>query len=223
MFITVKGLTFGKFTGGGDGVNAPDYTNVLQRPNLTVRADVNFQYAEGQDYADGVRIANKRKITGVNTTFELADLDEQIKTLLGWSHKSGQASVGGNETAEDMMGADLITDQDPDYYGIGFYVWDEEPVSEADKYIAFWIYKSRFSADAISVATSTDAIAYQHQTINGRGVGVKLPNETRFTFVAVSQKFNSESNAITWLQSQSGSDGSGVVVVEPAEEAVEDP
>lgn len=221
MFITVKGLTFGKFSSGGDGVSAPSYTNVLQRPNLTVRADVNFQYAEGQDYADGVRIANKRKVTGVNTTFELADLDEQIKTLLGWSYKSGQASIGGNEAAENKLGAHLITDQDPDYYGIGFYAWDEEPVSEADKYIAFWIYKSRFSADAISVATSTDAIAYQHQTVNGRGVGVKLPNETRFSFVAVSDNFNSEADAIAWLQSQSGSDG-GAVEVEPAEEAAED-
>lgn len=223
MFITVKGLTFGKYSSGGDGVSAPSYTNVLQRPNLTVRADVNFQYAEGQDYADGVRIANKRKVTGVNTTFELADLDEQIKTLLGWSYKSGQASIGGNEAAENKLGAHLITDQDPDYYGIGFYAWDEEPVSEADKYIAFWIYKSRFSADAISVATSTDAIAYQHQTVNGRGVGVKLPNETRFSFVAVSDNFNSEADAIAWLQSQSGSDGSGAVEVEPAEETVEDP
>lgn len=223
MFITVKGLTFGKYSSGGDGVSAPSYTNVLQRPNLTVRADVNFEYAEGKDYADGVRIANKRKVTGVNTTFELADLDEEIKKLLGWKYKgSDQASSGGNETAEDLLGADLITDQDPDYYGIGFYAWDEEPVSEADKYIAFWIYKSRFSADAISVATSTDAIAYQHQTINGRGVGVKLPNETRFTFVAVSGKFNNEADAIAWLQGQNGYSGDGAVEVEPAEEAAED-
>lgn len=218
MYITVKGLTFGRFSSGGDGVSNPNYSGVLQRPNLTVRADVNFEYAEGQDYADGVRIANKRKVTGVSTTFELADLDEQIKTMLGWSYKRGDNTPsGGNETVEDMLGADLITDQDPDYYGIGFYVWDEEPVTEADKYIAFWIYKSRFSADAISVATSTDAIAYQHQTINGRGVGVKLPNETRFTFVAVSKHFNTEADAIAWLQDRSGYTSGGELPVEPEE------
>lgn len=222
MYITVKGLTFGRFNGGGDGVTNPGYAGVVQRPNLTVRADVNFEYAEGQDYADGVRIANKRKVTGVSTTFELADLEDEIKTMLGWAHKpgsqtSGSQTSGGNEQAEDLLAANLITDQDPNYYGIGFYVWDEEPVTEADKYIAFWIYKSRFSADAISVATSTDAIAYQHQTINGRGVGVKLQNETRFTFVAVSGKFNSEADAIAWLQDRSGYTSGGEV---PAEEVV---
>lgn len=226
MFITVKGLTFGRFNGGGDGVTNPGYAGVVQRPNLTVRADVNFEYAEGQDYADGVRIANKRKVTGVSTTFELADLEDEIKTMLGWAHKpgsqtSGSQTTGGNEQAQDMLAANLITDQDPNYYGIGFYVWDEEPVTEADKYIAFWIYKSRFSADAISVATSTDAIAYQHQTINGRGVGVKLQNETRFTFVAVSGKFNSEADAIAWLQDRSGyTSGGSEVPVDPEETVV---
>lgn len=223
MYITVKGLTFGRFSSGGDGVNNPGYSGVVQRPNLTVRADVNFEYAEGQDYADGVRIANKRKVTGVSTTFELADLEDEIKTMLGWAHKPGSQTSGGNEQAQDMLAANLITDQDPNYYGIGFYVWDEEPVTEADKYIAFWIYKSRFSADAISVATSTDAIAYQHQTINGRGVGVKLQNETRFTFVAVSGKFNSEADAIAWLQDRSGYTSGGEVPVEPGETGAKEP
>lgn len=216
MYITVKGLTFGKYSSGGDGVSDPSYSAVMQKPNLTVRADVNFEYAEGKDYADGVRIANKRKITGVTTAFELADLDNDIRTLLGWRYKRRNQD-SGSTTVEDTMGANMITDQDPDYYGIGFYVWDEEPVSEDDKYIAFWIYKSRFSADAISLETSTDAITYQHQSINGRGVGVKLASETRFTFVAVSGKFNTEAEAIAWLQDRSGYTTGGEIPVETEE------
>ena len=219
MYITVKGLTFGKYSSGGDGNRHPAYTSVVKRPNLTVRADVNFEYAEGQDYADGVRIANKRKVTGVSTAFELADLDDDIRTtLLGWIAKQlpGAVMQSGNETAVDNNKFfDAITDQDPNYYGIGFYVWDEEPITETDRYIGIWIYKSRFSTDNISIATSTDQIAYQHQTINGRGVGVRLPGDKAFSFVAISNKFTSENDADSWLNNMSGyNSGSGEMPVE---------
>ena len=196
MYITVKGLTYAKYAGGGDGgsVNPPYYTGGKQKENLTVRADINFEYAEGQDYADGVRIANKRKMTGVTTAFELADLPEDIKEdLLGWKKSANKTDLE-------------ITDKTPEYFGIGFYIWNEEPLSEDDNFIAYWIYKSRFSADSISVATSNDSISYQHQTINGRGVGVRAtPSDKFFSFVKTNgTPFSTEDQAVEWLKIKGG-------------------
>lgn len=208
MYITVKGLTYAKYAGGGDGVSsfAPYYSGGKQKENLTVRADVNFEYAEGQDYADGVRIANKRKMTGVTTAFELADLPEDIKEdLLGWERNANQTDLE-------------ITDKSPKYFGIGFYIWNEEPLSEDDNYIAYWIYKSRFSADSISVATSNDSISYQHQTINGRGVGVKAsPNDKYFSFVKTNgTPFSTEEEAVAWLREKGWLDATELPAEEPA-------
>ena len=190
MYITCKGLTYAKVSGGGAG-SAVTYTGGAVADNLTVKADINFQYAEGQDHADGIRIAHKKKMTGVNTSFELADLPNTIKkALLGW------------QTAT----SDLIIDEsDPDYYGIGFYIWNETPVSETDQWICYWIYKSKFTVDAISVSTATDSIAYQHQTINGAGVGVQLASGGKMSFVITNDApLASEAAAIAWLKAKAG-------------------
>ena len=188
MYITCKGLTYAKYKSGGAG-SAVVYENGAVADNLTVKADINFQYAEGQDHADGVRIAHKKKITGVNTSFELADLPSTIKkALLGWQ----------------VASSDLVIDEtDPDYYGIGFYIWNETPVAESDQYICYWVYKSKFAADAISVSTSTDSIAYQHQSINGVGVGVQLSSGGKMTFAITNDEpLATEAAAIAWLKAK---------------------
>ena len=188
MYITVKGLTYAKLTSGGNG-SAPAYSNGAIAENLTVKADINFQYAEGQDHADGVRIAHKKQMTGVNTSFEPADLPSAIKkALLGWQ----------------VATSDLVIDEtDPDYYGIGFYIWNETPVSETDQWICYWIYKSKFSADNISVSTATDSISYQHQTINGVGEGVQLTSGGKMSFVITNDEpLSTEAAAVAWLKAK---------------------
>lgn len=190
MYITCKGLTYAKVSGGGAG-SAVTYTGGAMADNLTVKADINFQYAEGQDHADGIRVAHKKKVTGVNSSFELADLPNTIKkALLGW------------QTAT----SDLIVDEsDPDYYGIGFYIWNEAPVTETDQWICYWIYKSKFSVDSISVSTATDSIAYQHQTINGVGVGVQLTSGGKMSFVITNDApLQTEAAAVAWLKAKAG-------------------
>jgi len=190
MYITCKGLTYAKVTGGGAG-SAVTYSSGAVADNLVVKADINFQYAEGQDHADGIRIAHKKKLTGVNTAFELADLPSAIKkALLSWT------------TATNDL---IIDDSDPDYYGIGFYVWNEEPVSETDQWICYWIYKSKFTVDGISVSTATDSINYQHQTINGVGVGVQLSSGGAMSFVITNDApLATEAAAVAWLKAMAG-------------------
>lgn len=190
MYITCKGLTYAKFASGGAG-SAPVYTGGAVADNLTVKVDLNFQYAEGQDHADGVRIAHKKKMTGVTTAFELADLPSAIKkALLCWTASSNDL---------------IIDDSDPDYVGIGFYIWNEEPVTEDDQWICYWVYKEKFTVDTISVSTANDSISYQHQTINGAGVGVQLTEGGKMSFVVTNDEpLATEAAAVAWLKSKAG-------------------
>ena len=189
MIITVKGLTYAKYVSGG--INSPDvYEDGKQLENLTVNVDVNFEYAEGSDYADGVRIAHKKKMTGANVGMELADLPDDVKEdWFDWA-------ADGNDF--------LITEEDPNSIGVGFYFWQETPVTEADAYCAYWVYKSKFSPDSISGSTSNDSISYQHHNVTGLAEGVKVEEGGKAIFVKVSENFDTEAEAIAWLKAEAG-------------------
>ena len=185
MIITVKGLTYAKYVSGG--INSEViYDDGAQLENLTVNVDVNFEYAEGSDYADGIRIAHKKKMTGASVGMELADLPDSVKAdWFDWE-------ADGNDY--------LITEQDPNSIGVGFYFWQETPVTEADAYCAYWVYKSKFSPDSISGSTSNDSISYQHHNVTGLAEGVKFSEGDKANFVKVSENFDTEAEAIAWLK-----------------------
>ena len=189
MIITVKGLTYAKYSSGG--INSPvEYEDGKQLENLTVNVDVNFEYAEGSDYADGIRIAHKKKMTGANVGMELADLPDDVKRdWFDWEASSNDF---------------LITEEDPNSIGVGFYFWQETPVTEADAYCAYWIYKSKFSPDSISGSTSNDSISYQHHNVTGLAEGVKVEEGGKAIFVKVSENFDTEAEAIAWLKAEAG-------------------
>lgn len=197
MYITCKGLTYAKYASGGAGA-AVTYTGGAVKDNLLARAEIGFQYAEGSDYADGKRIAHKEKMTGVTMSLELADLPSAVKKdILGWV-SAGQGS------------SDLLIGEAPGAVGIGFYIWNEEPVSEDDQWIAYWVYKIKFKVESIAVATSNDSIAYQHQSANGTGDGVQLTSGGEVYFVATNDApLATEAAAIAWLKAKAGITGNG--------------
>ena len=190
MYKTCKGLTYAKYSSGGTG-SAIAYTGGKTLDKLTVKADLNLQYAEGQDYADGVRVAHCKKLTGIDTAFELADLPADVrKDWLGWS-----------TATNDLQ----ITDKEPGFIGVGFYIWNENPTDNSDQWICYWVYKSKFTADTISVSTATDSIAYQHQTVSGSGVGVQLSSGGDFVFAQTNDTpLTTEAAAIAWLKGMAG-------------------
>ena len=196
MYITCKGLTYAKVASGGAGSAVVYSSGGKSLPNLLAKVDLNFQYAEGSDHADGIRIAHKKKITGATVAFELSDLPSDIKKdWLNW-----QTSTN-----------DLIIDEsDPNYIGVGFYIWNETPVTEGDNWICYWIYKSRFTVDAISASTATDSIAYQHQNVSGDAVGVQLTSGGKMSFVKTNDSpLATEAAAIAWLNTEAGITSSG--------------
>lgn len=191
MYKTCKGLTYAKVSSGGDG-SAMSYTGGKQLDKLTCKVDINIQYAEGQDYADGIRIAHAKRVIGIDSAFELADLPSDVKKdWLGWV------------TATNDL---KITDAEPGFIGVGFYIWNENPADNSDNWICYWIYKTKMAADAISVSTGTDSISYQHQSVSGSGVGVKLASaDTNFTFAITNDSpLTTEAAAIAWLKGMAG-------------------
>ena len=189
MIITVKGLTYAKYVSGGISSEVV-YSDGKQLPNLTVDVDVSFEYAEGSDYADGIRVAHKKKMTGASVGMELADLPDDVKAdWFDWE-------ADGNDF--------LITEQDPHSIGVGFYFWQETPVTEADKFCAYWVFKSKFSPDSIHGSTSNDSISYQHHNVTGLAEGVKFSEGDKANFVKVSEDFDTEAEAIAWLKAMAG-------------------
>lgn len=187
MIITVKGLTYAPYDSGGVAETVV-YDAGKQLENLTVQADISFDYAEGSDYADGIRIAHKKKMTGATVTFELADLPDDVKKdWFGWV-----------PSVDDF----LITEDDPPFIGVGFYFWNEEPVSEDDNYCAYWVYKAKFSPDSISGGTSNDSISYQHHNVTGLAEGIKVEEGGKAIFVKASESFATEAAAIAWLKAE---------------------
>ena len=200
MIITVKGLTYAKYVSGG--INSPVvYEDGKQLENLTVDVDVIFEYAEGSDYADGIRIAHKKKMTGATVGMELADLPDDVKEdWFDWE-------ASGNDF--------LITEEDPNSIGVGFYFWQETPVTEADAYCAYWVFKTKFSPDSIHGSTSNDSISYQHHNVTGLAEGVKFSEGDKANFVKVSENFDTEAEAIAWLK-----DMADISAVNPITETV---
>ena len=210
MIITVKGLTYAVYDSGGIS-SAVVYETGKQLENLTVKADINFEYAEGSDYADGIRIAHKKKMTGANVAFELSDLPDDVKSdWFDWEADDNDF---------------LITEADPHTIGVGFYFWEETPVTEADKYCAYWVYKAKFAPDSISGGTSNDSISYQHHNVTGLAEGIKVEEGGKAIFVKVSEDFDTEADAIAWLKAEAniqaadqggggGGGGGGETVVE---------
>ena len=187
MIITVKGLTYAVYDSGGIS-SAVVYETGKQLENLTVKADINFEYAEGSDYADGIRIAHKKKMTGANVAFELSDLPDDVKSdWFDWEADDNDF---------------LITEADPHTIGVGFYFWEETPVTEADKYCAYWVYKAKFAPDSISGGTSNDSISYQHHNVTGLAEGIKVEEGGKAIFVKVSEDFDTEAEAIAWLKTE---------------------
>ena len=129
-------------------------------------------------------------MTGANVGMELADLPDDVKEdWFDWA-------ADGNDF--------LITEEDPNSIGVGFYFWQETPVTETDAYCAYWVYKSKFSPDSISGSTSNDSISYQHHNVTGLAEGVKVEEGGKAIFVKVSENFDTEAEAIAWLKAEAG-------------------
>lgn len=125
-----------------------------------VGIDIDPQYAEGSLYGDNGTAEYDKEFKNANITLNTTTLPIEAHEVM-FGHvvtKEGKSSIKDKTTDES------------NYVGIGFYV--SEKVDGAKKYVAMWVYKSKFAEGKESYKTKGENIEYQTPSISGQAVGL---------------------------------------------------
>ena len=187
--ITCKGLTYAKYSSGGDGA-AVVYTGGKAKVDYLCKVDMGENRANVKEHADGHQIDSEQTLNEVTCNLELANNDIDIKKdILG--------QIAGSATDEL-----IVTDADAPFVGIGFILANRFKGNVT--YEAYWFYKMQFVSAGLSSSTKTEQVAFEHETINGTGGGVTLTSGGPVCFYAHLDNQATESAARTWLNGMAG-------------------
>lgn len=194
-FVTCKALTYAKYTSGGDG-SAVVYTGGKMLTDYLCKVDQGENRGDVKEYADGHLIDAEKLLNEVTVNFELANTNSDVRGDI-----LGHDSMGTGDNAYKR-----ITDEDPPYVGIGFIL--SARFKGTVTYEAWWYYKASFVSAGVSVNTRRENTEFQHETINGTGVGVKFADtDAHFSFVDYADGLATEAAAIAWLKAKAGISG----------------
>ena len=184
---TCKKFTYAKYTSGGDGA-AIVYSGGTMLDDYLAKVDINEDRTDEKEYADGHLIDSEKIPTGVSMVLELVNNNDDIKTdVLGY--------------AEGSSGELTLTEADPPFVGAGCLMANR--FKGAVTWEGYWIYKIQFTHQGVSAESRRDRTAWQHDTINGSGVGVVLAADGAACFYAHKSGMT-ESAAIAWLKGHAG-------------------
>lgn len=187
MIIKVRGLTFAKVSGGGDG-SAMTYEGGKSDPDKIVRVDASEDRSDVKFYADDHQIDRDNSVSGASIAIELAKLTDDMKeTALGYIK-------GTNELQ--------VSDDAAPYIGVGFI--HGEMYKGNVTYKAYWYYKVQFSRGNRSFNTKGEQTAFQTESIEGDAMGVQLEDGGKTVFFAESTELTTESAARSWLNTKAG-------------------
>lgn len=184
-FIGLVRPTVAKLDESGD---APKYTGGF-RCGKAIGLEINPQYAEGSLYGDD-------ETAEYDKEFKYADINLNTTTLPVQAHETmfGHKVDKGAEGVKPSI-TDKTTDS-PNYVGFGIYA--KEKVGGETKYVAMWIYKSKFAEGQESYKTKGDNIEYQTPSIAGQAIGVS-GNLWRDRMI-----FDTEKDAQDWIDEKAG-------------------
>ena len=185
---TCKKFTYAKYSSGGDG-SAMAYTGGKMLTDYLAKVDINEERAEEEEYADGHKIDSEKIATGVSMAMELVNNDDDIRK-----------DVLGMATGTD--GELLMTEADPPFVGAGCIMANRH--KGVTKWEAIWIYKIQFTTGGVSAETRRKNTTWQHETINGAGVGVQLSSGGVVCFYAYKSNMETETAAEAWLKGHAG-------------------
>ena len=158
----------------------------------TPKVDITEDRTDEKEYADGHMIDSEKIPTAVHMVLELVNNNAVIKKdVLGME----EASSGG-----DL----LLTENDPPFVGAGCLMANR--FKGAITWEGYWIYKIQFAHQGVSAETRRDRTAWQHDTINGDGVGVQLAADGPVCFYAHKSGMT-ETAAVAWLKGHAGISG----------------
>ncbi|MEZ3435738.1 MAG: major tail protein [Lachnospiraceae bacterium] len=124
---------------------------------------INPQYAEGSLYADD-------QLSEYDKEFKYADITLRTSTLPIQAHNNMFGHTVDDGTDDTATISDRVTD-DSNYVGFGIYV--KEKVNNKYRFIAMWIYKTKFAEGQEDYKTKGDNIEYQTPSISGRAAGLE--------------------------------------------------
>lgn len=192
MIIKVRGLTWAKVTGGGEGAGVT-YTGGKYDPDKIVRVDQSEERSDVKFFADDHQIDRDNTINGASVSVELAKLPDDMKEdMLGYV-----ASGAGNNATEYH-----VTDAAAPFVGFGFI--HGEMYKGTASYKATWYHKVQFSRGQRSFNTKGETTAFQTESLEGEAMGVQLTADGATEFFVESGEFATEALARTWLNTKAG-------------------
>ena len=157
------------------------------RVSPAVRVSINLTKAEGDDYGDDYVVDTEASVTGGSVEVELNHDEDEIYSFLLGHEKDGTSGV----IAFDV-------DDEPPIVGMGFV--QPATTSAGRVWIAEWINQIKFSDPNEEANTKTDSVSFNHTTITGK---ILIPSDGEWK----SRKtFDTAADAITWVDTQAGSD-----------------
>lgn len=187
---TCKKFTYAKVSGGGNG-SAVTYTGGTMLDDYLAKVDINEERTDEKEYADGHLIDSEKIPTAVSMALELVNNNDDIrKDVLGM--------------AEGSSGELLMTEADPPFVGAGCLMANR--FKGTVTWEGYWIYKIQFAMQGKSAETRRERTSFQHESINGDGVGVTLAADGALTYYAYKSGMT-ETAAIAWLKGHAGISG----------------
>ena len=186
---TCKKFTYAKYSSGGDG-SAIAYTGGTMLDDYLAKVDITEDRTDEKEYADGHLIDSEKIPTAVHMVMELVNNNDDIKTDV----------LGLAEASSEMQ----LTEADPPFVGAGCLMANR--FKGTVTWEGYWIYKIQFAHQGVSAETRRDRTAWQHDTINGDGVGVQLASDGAVCFYAHKSGMT-ETAAVAWLKGHAGISG----------------
>ena len=185
---TCAHFTYAKYASGGEG-GAISYTGGVMLDDYLAKVDLNEERTNEKEYADGHQIDNEAVATGVTVALELVNNNDGIREdVLGYE--------------EGTSGEYSLTENDPPFVGAGFLLANR--FKGTVTWEGYWIYKIQFTSGGLSAETRRDRTAWQHETINGTGVSVRLTSNGSVCYYAYKGGMATEAAAVTWLKGHAG-------------------
>lgn len=183
---TCKKFTYAKYSAGGAG-SSMEYTGGTMLEDYLAKVVITEERTDEKEYADGHLIDSEKIPTQVRMVMELVNNNESIKKdVLGLESVSG-----------DMV----LTEADPPFVGAGCLMANRYKGTVT--WEGYWIYKAQFTHQGVSAETRRDRTSFQHDTIQGDGVGVTLTEGGKVCYYAHKDGVE-ESVATAWLKTHAG-------------------
>lgn len=185
--IGIKGLTYAKYTSGGDGA-AIVYSGGKKLDDYMARAEIGENRSDVKEHGDDHQIDSENSLDNVTLNIELTDTNADIKKdILGHVEENGDMIVTGDAAP---------------FVGIGFIC--KNRFKGEVTYEAYWFYKMQFSTAGVTAETRRENTQFGHETINGTGSAVVLTSGGKDYYYAHKDGLATEALARAWLNAKAG-------------------